>query len=420
MISGELGELLTIEMPPVALPAVVGANFAVNEAVWPAAIVAGTASPLMVNPEPDTFACEIEMLPDPEFVNVTDDEPFAPTFTLPKATFNGLGVKLPCTPDPVNGIERLEFAALLVIVTLPETLPDVVGANCPVKLTVCPAATVAGAAIPETLKAAPLVVIAETVALAFPEFVSEIVCWPVLPTATLPNETLAGLAARVALEATPVPERVSVWGEFGALKLMLPVTAPAAVGANCVEKEIDWPAERVMGRESPEMPNAFPETFAMLMTTFELPVLVSLTLCEGFWPTATLPKLIEAGETTRPACAPDPVSEIARGELDASLITVIAPLTAPEAVGANWICMVALCPTWTAPEGVPLTIVNAAPVMLAWEMLTAEVPEFVIVRDSVAVFPIATSPKPRVVVLAERMPAPGVTGVPVPPFAALV
>jgi hypothetical protein len=64
--------------------------------------------------------------------------------------------------------------------------------------------------------------------------------------------------------------------------------------------------------------------------------------------------------------------------------------------------------------------VKAAPVMVACETLTVAVPVFVTVRDCAAVFPTATSPKAKVVLLAERTPAPDVTGLPGPVFAALV
>jgi len=67
-----------------------------------------------------------------------------------------------------------------------------------------------------------------------PLFVSVIVCVPLLPTATLPKETLPGLAVSVAFAAIPVPVSKMVCGEPGALsvKEMLPVAAPAAVGEN--------------------------------------------------------------------------------------------------------------------------------------------------------------------------------------------
>lgn len=72
-----------------------------------------------------------------------------------------------------------------------------------------------------------------------------------------------------------------------------------------------------------------------MMTTLDVPVLVSLTLSEVVWPTAVLLKVQVAGETERPAWAPVPVSEISKGESVASLTMVIVPLVAPAAVGAN-------------------------------------------------------------------------------------
>jgi len=50
---GEPGALLTIEMLPVELPAAVGANVALNEALLPALIVIGMLAPLTVYPAPD-------------------------------------------------------------------------------------------------------------------------------------------------------------------------------------------------------------------------------------------------------------------------------------------------------------------------------------------------------------------------------
>ena len=58
--------------------------------------------------------------------------------------------------------------------------------------------------------------------------------------------------------------------------------------------------------------------------------------------------------------------------------------------------------------------------MVACETLTAAVPVLVTVRDWVVVLPTATSPKLRVVELADRTPEPDVTGEPDPVFAALV
>src|SRR5271156_2905710 len=257
---------------------------------------------------------------------------------------------------------------------------------------------VTGAAKPVMLKPVPVAAMEEIVALAFPELVSVTVCWPLLPTETFPNETLAGLAPSVALVATPVPERARVCGEFGALsvKLMLPWAPPAAVGANCAEKVMDWPAGKVFGRESPDMPNAPPLTVAKLMMTSDVPVLVSLTFSEVVWPTIVLEKFQLDGETERPACAPVPVSETSKGESVASLMILMVPLVAPATVGANWTWAETLCPTAIVPEGIPPTTVKAEPVMDACAMVTEAVPVLVTVKVCIEVFATATSPNPSV------------------------
>ena len=134
MTRGEFGALLVMETLPVAVPAEVGANFAVKDAPCPAAIVIGVARPLMVKPVPETLACEIEMLAEPELVRVIDEVPFAPTITLPKPTVEGFAVRLPWVPEPLRGIESVELLAVLETVMLPDAAPEVVGANWAVKL----------------------------------------------------------------------------------------------------------------------------------------------------------------------------------------------------------------------------------------------------------------------------------------------
>ena len=136
MESGEFGALLVMEMLPEALPAVVGENFAVKEVDWPAAIVAGVERPVMVKPAPETLAWEMLMLAEPELVKVTVEEPDEPTFTLLKLTAAGLEVRLPCTPEPLSGIESVELFAELLMVMEPEAAPAAVGTNCAEKFTV--------------------------------------------------------------------------------------------------------------------------------------------------------------------------------------------------------------------------------------------------------------------------------------------
>jgi len=162
-------------------------------------------------------------------------------------------------------------------------------------------------------------------------------CCPLLPTATLPNAAVVGLAAKVAPAAIPFPESTRVCGEPGALSVnvMLPVAVPVAAGVNCVLKVRFWPAGMVVGSERPLTPKPLPETVARFITTLALPVLVNVTVCVPVCPTITLPKLTDAGEIARPGCIPVPLKVTTRGEFVASLATVRLPVAAPAAAGAN-------------------------------------------------------------------------------------
>jgi hypothetical protein len=282
-----------------------------------------------------------------------------------------------------------------------------------VKLADWPAAIASGVLMPVTLKPEPAAVTEFTVALALPELVRVIVCCPLLPTFTLPKLTLPGFAVSVAVCETALPTSVSTCGDPGALSVnvMLPVAAPAVVGANVTLNEIDCPALIVFGSESPLIPNSLPESVARFTVTFVLPVLVSVTLCELVWFTCTFEKFKVEGEIERPACVAVPVREIIRGEFEASLITVSAPFAAPSAVGANWRVTVLLWPTASEPAGLPPVTVKPVPVRVACEMFTVAVPVFVIVTLWVALPPTATLPNVTDVELAESTPAPGFDGV---------
>jgi hypothetical protein len=82
-IAGEPGALLTIEMPPVAAPAEVGAKVAVNDALLPALMFIGIVAPLMPNPVPEAVAWVTVRVALPEFVKVIVWGTLLPTATLP-------------------------------------------------------------------------------------------------------------------------------------------------------------------------------------------------------------------------------------------------------------------------------------------------------------------------------------------------
>jgi hypothetical protein len=94
---------------------------------------------------------------------------------------------------PLSAIVKGELGALLTIEMLPVGLPAEVGANCAVNEVLRPAPSVSGVASPLMLKPVPDAVACEIMTLADPEFVSVIVCDPLLPTATEPKLTLPGL-----------------------------------------------------------------------------------------------------------------------------------------------------------------------------------------------------------------------------------
>jgi len=103
-------------------------------------------------------------------------------------------LKPACTPAPLKLIVRGDPLAVLVTVTVPVAFPTAAGANFAVKLRVWEGATVAGVLTPVRLNPVPLTTILETVAAAFPVFVSAI-CWlALLLVDTFPKFTLAGLA----------------------------------------------------------------------------------------------------------------------------------------------------------------------------------------------------------------------------------
>ncbi len=147
---------------------------------------------------------------------------------------------------------------MLVMETLPVALPVAEGANCPLNVVFCPAASVSGTDKPVMLKPVPEVLAAEMVTLAVPELLNVKVCVPLPPTSTLPKLKLEGLA--VSVPCTPVPLNAIAAGDPGALLLMemLPEVLPVDAGKNCTVKEILEPALIVCGKFNPVKLNPVP------------------------------------------------------------------------------------------------------------------------------------------------------------------
>jgi hypothetical protein len=230
----------------------------------------------MLNAAPEALAWEIESALVPEFVKVMDAVALLPTDKPPKFTLDGLALRLPCVPVPIIAIVIVGFVALLLIVIEPDALPVEAGANCAVNDALWPAFRVIGLS-PLILKPVPAALAWEIATLVVPVFVRVIDCVLLLPTATLPNATLPGLALNVELALMPVPARSSVWGESGELSvnLMLPVIPCAEEGVNWTLNEMLFPAAMVDGRDRPPIPKLAPVTCARFTTRSTFPPFVN-------------------------------------------------------------------------------------------------------------------------------------------------
>ena len=91
-------------------------------------------------------------------VTVSDKDCLFPTVTVPKLRLVGLAPRVPgVTPVPDNGMVRVGFEALDVMVRLPLAVPEDVGVNDTLKVALCPAVRVTGAVIPLKLNPEPLI-----------------------------------------------------------------------------------------------------------------------------------------------------------------------------------------------------------------------------------------------------------------------
>ena len=171
--------------------------------------------------------------------------------------------------------------------------------------------------------------------LALPLLVSVTLFALALPVFTLPKLKFAGLAETVTDAATPVPLSATAAGVLDALLVMLtmPVKPPAAAGANCALKVVLFPAAIDDGVVRPVTLYPAPLTPIWLIVNVLVPVFVIVKSCAFVWPSTTLPKLKDAGDTLSPGCTPAPLNAIVSGVLLASLTTDIVPVELPALVG---------------------------------------------------------------------------------------
>jgi hypothetical protein len=262
-VAGVFGALLTIEIDPLAVPAVCGAYCALKFPLCPGASVIGNAIPLKLNPVPVTVACETTRLAVPVFLSCTVCELVFPVTTDPKLALPGVMLNPACTPVPTTA-SVATVPSLLVTVTVPLAAPLAVGAYCTPRLMLCDGARVTGAVNPLADIPEPLAVTCVTVSLEFPVFETCTFCVALLPIFTFPKFTLVGENARVCEAATPVPLSATVTGLLGALLTIEtdPLAFPAACGAYCTLKLPLCPGVNVSGNANPLELNPAPVTAA--------------------------------------------------------------------------------------------------------------------------------------------------------------
>jgi hypothetical protein len=392
IVVGEFGALLAIEMLPLALPAAVGANLALNVVLSPAPSASGVVIPVLLKPAPVTVTAEIVTVAVPPFVRVMVCELFAPIATLPNAALVGVAASSACVPVPLKLIVVGEFGALLTIEMLPLTLPAAVGANLALNVVLSPAPSVSGVVIPVLLKPAPVTVTAEIVTVAVPPFVRVMVCELLAPVATLPNAAVVGVAASSA--CVPVPLNAIVVGEFGALLTieMLPLALPAAVGANLALNVALSPAPSVSGVVNPLMLRPAPDTVALEIVTLAVPEFVNVMDWVPLLPTATDPKLTLEGLAATWPWIPVPDNVTVAGEPGALLAIEMLPVAAPAAVGAKMAENEALLPALIVIGMLAPLMLNPVPAGVAPVTVKVPVPAFVSVTVCVPLLPTETLP----------------------------
>jgi hypothetical protein len=173
-----------------------------------------------------------------------------------------------------------EFEALLAKEMFAEAVPLDCGVNVTVTDVLCPAVIVNGNDTPLSLNSDELAEADDTVTFD-PVALNVAVNWLLWPTTTLPKFKVVGLTPNWP-GTVPVPDREMVRVELEASEVneIVPLVAPAVVGAKFAPKVKLCAAIRVRGRFSPLMLNPLPLTLACDTVIVVPPVFVKVSVCD--------------------------------------------------------------------------------------------------------------------------------------------
>jgi hypothetical protein len=181
--------------------------------------------------------------------------------------------------------------------------------------------------------------------------------------------------------ACPVPETLTVVGEFVALLVTLtlaPVTAPAVVGSNVTVSVAVCPGVRIVPLVTPLALNPAPVVVSPEIVTLEFPVFVSVEVCDVDVFTVCVPKLKLVGFAVSVAVAatPVPVKLMVICDGVPFVVNCTDPVTAPAPVGANTALNAKLPPAAIVDDVVSPLMLIPAPATVMFENVRVALPLF--------------------------------------------
>jgi hypothetical protein len=231
---------------------------------------------------------------------------------------------------------------LLANDSLADLFPSFCGVNLTLSDNSSPAGMVKGNETPGTANCELLLDNDEMVTLP-PPARNPSVSVSVVPTLTLPKLSVPGIIAKCGLLAL-VPVPVSGTRRAAPEIDKLPSVKPSPSGLNAAFNLTLSPAARVRGNLAPLTENALPVICTLFRVTRSGRVFISTTGNVELSPTPTLPNDKLAGLAITSPITPVPAVSNVTVRSEASLITVICPLSQPFAVGAKITDTLSLAP----------------------------------------------------------------------------
>jgi hypothetical protein len=253
-------------------------------------------------------------------------------------------------PVPDSATEVVVTPARIEIV--PETLPFAAGSNTTVTESDWPGCSVSPESPPIRLNPEPEIVPRLVVIAEFPALVTLREREPLCPTNTSPKFIAVGLACKLLVAVTPLPDNETVRGTVlpAALRSIdaEPVVVPVLAGLKATLKVEVLPAAICAPSARPDMVKPVPETASDDTETVVVPRFVTVKVCELLLPTGTFPKVAPVGTTeidvVLPLDTPFADSAMSRPVVKPLPCTTIFPVCAPAAFGAKLTFNVAVLP----------------------------------------------------------------------------